>query len=215
MKAGGFFIHISHEIHFWFCEFSNFDVPDNGVHLQFGLNMTNNPAKGKAWHVVYTRSRAEKKVYAALTAQHIECFLPLQKKLRQWKDRKKWVEMPLISGYCFVNIDKEEYEKVLQTDNVVSYVRFEGKPARIPETQIEYLRQMLSQSDFEVEVSRETFKPGKLVEIIGGPMVGLKGELLGCRGKNRFVLRIQQINTVFSVEVPADKLTILPVENEV
>jgi len=190
-------------------------VEDQGVHLQFGLNMTNKSANGKEWRVVYTRSRAEKKVYAALIAQHIDCFLPLQRKLRQWKDRKKWVEMPLISGYCFVNIDKSEYEKVLRTDNVVSYVRFESKPARIPITQIEYLRQMLNQSDFEVEVSRETFKPGKLVEIISGPMVGLRGELLDCRGKNRFVLRIHQINTVFSVEVPADKLTLLPVAKEV
>ena len=172
--------------------------------------MTNKPAQEKEWYVVYTRSRAEKKVYAALIAQNIDSYLPLQRKLRQWKDRKKWVEMPLITGYCFVCIEKEEYEKVLQTDNVVGYVRFEGKPARIPQTQIEYLQQLLNQSDFEVEVSRATFKPGKMAEITAGPMVGVKGELLGCRGKNRFVLRIEQINTVFSVEVPADKLTALP-----
>src|SRR5690554_3431401 len=169
--------------------------------------MTVIPANSKEWHVVTTRSRAEKKVYKLLTEQNIECFLPLQKRLRQWKDRKKWVEMPIISGYCFVHINRKEYEKVLKTEHVAGYVRFESKPARIPAEQIEYLRQMLNQSDFEVEVSQENFRPGKKVEIIDGPLIGIRGELLSHRGKDRFVLRIQQMSTVYSVEITADKIT--------
>jgi len=171
-------------------------------------------ANRKVWHVVYTRARSEKKVYAQLRIQDIDCFLPIQKKLRQWKDRKKWVEMPLISGYCFVFIDHKEFEKVLQTPQVVRYVSFEGKPAVIPTRQIDFLKQLTAQSEFPVEVSRQTFNPGKKVEIISGPMVGLQGELLSYRGKNRFILRIEQINTVFSVEVQSDKLTLLPEENQ-
>jgi transcription antitermination factor NusG len=172
--------------------------------------MTINPADNKEWLVIKTRSRAEKKVHADLKTQEIESFLPLQKKLRQWKDRKKWVEMPIISGYCFVHINQKEYEKVLRTNNVVDYIKFEGKPARIPHTQIEYLKKMLTQSEFEVEVSHENFEPGKRVEIIDGPLIGIQGELLSCRGKDRFMLRIHQINAVYSVEVTADKLTALP-----
>ena len=164
-------------------------------------------ANSKEWHVVTTRSRAEKKVHKLFCEQDIECFLPLQKRLRQWKDRKKWVEMPIISGYCFVKISPKEYEKVLKTEHVANFVRFESKPARIPAEQIEFLRKMLNQSDFEVEVSQENFKPGKKVEIIDGPLVGIRGELLSHRGKDRFLLRIQQINAIYSVEITADKLT--------
>ena len=91
----------------------------------------------KQWHVIYTRSRAEKKVQLELILKDIENYLPIQKKLRQWKDRKKWVEMPLMSGYCFVHITRKEYDLVLQTNNVVSYVRFEGKAATIPDSQID------------------------------------------------------------------------------
>ncbi|MCD6353930.1 MAG: UpxY family transcription antiterminator [Prolixibacteraceae bacterium] len=138
----------------------------------------NSQTAHKAWYVIYTRSRAEKKVYTELTSKNIECFLPLQKKLRQWKDRKKWVEMPLISGYCFVHISRKEYDSVLQTNNVVCYVTFEGKAAIVPDRQIDYLRQMLKQFDFEVAVTHENFKPGKKVEIIAGTMVGLRGELV-------------------------------------
>ena len=166
----------------------------------------------KQWYVVYTRSRAEKKVQTELSLKNIENFLPMQKKLRQWKDRKKWVEMPLMSGYCFVHISRKEYDSVLQTNNVVCYVRFEGKAAVIPDSQIDGLKQMLKQYDFEVNVSTENFAPGKKVEVIEGPMIGLRGELVEARGKNKFILRFNQINSVVSVEIPANHLSMLPDE---
>jgi transcription antitermination factor NusG len=166
-----------------------------------------NKIKQKFWYVVYTRSRAEKKVCDELTYLNIECFLPLQKKLRQWKDRKKWVEMPLISGYCFVHISNKEYDKVLSTNNVVCYVTFEGKAAVIPAQQIDFLKQMLKQNDFEVTVSQQSFKVGKKVEILEGPMIGLRGELVEARGKNRFILRLNQINSTFIIEIPANQIS--------
>ncbi len=166
----------------------------------------------KQWHVIYTRSRAEKKVQIELSLKEIENFLPMQKRLRQWKDRKKWVEMPLMSGYCFVNISRKEYDMVLQTSNVVGYVRFEGKAAVIPERQIESLKQMLKQYDFEVNVTSENFAPGKKVEVIEGPMIGLRGELVKAQGRKKFIIRFSQINSVFSVEIPANHISLLPEE---
>ncbi|WP_297095279.1 UpxY family transcription antiterminator [uncultured Draconibacterium sp.] len=164
----------------------------------------------KQWHVIYTRSRAEKKVLQELLASDIECFLPMQKQLRQWKDRKKWVETPLIPGYCFVNITRKEYDQVLQLTNVVYYITFERKAAIVSQKEIDAMRTLLQQFDFEVDVTMENFEPGKLVEVIEGPMVGLKGELIESRGKNKFALRIEQINTSFLVEIPAAYLSALP-----
>lgn len=125
--------------------------------------MINKIPEQKKWHVVYTRSRAEKKVAQELSAKNIEHYLPLQKVLRKWKDRKKWVDTPLISGYCFVNITRKEYDQVLQTNHVVCYVAFEGKAANIPEKQINYLQRMLSQSEEEVTVTHKNYEPGQLV----------------------------------------------------
>jgi len=164
----------------------------------------------KKWYVVYTRSRAEKKVFQELQFKNIECYLPLQKKLRQWKDRKKWVEMPLIPGYCFVHIGRHEYDVVLQTNHVVGYVTFEGKAVVIPGEQISGLKQMLKQYEFDVAVSPGNLKKGKVVEIIAGALSGLCGELVQIRGKNRFILRIEQINTIFHVEIPSGFITFLP-----
>ena len=172
--------------------------------------MTNQPPDDRKWYVVYTRSRAEKKVYTWLTKQDIRCYLPLQKKLRKWKDRKKWIEVPLIPGYCFVFINIKEQDLVLKSENIVCYITFDGIPATIPSFQIEQLKQMLKQSDFEVTVLNENFIPGQRVEIIKGPLTGIQGELIKCHGRKRFIIRIEHIKNILSVEVPCDNLTALP-----
>lgn len=172
--------------------------------------MTYTNTNEKYWYVVYTRSRAEKKVWKELQIQDIESFLPLQKKLRQWKDRKKWVETPLLSGYCFVHISRADYDRVLQTTNVVCYITFEGKAAIVRDDQITALQTMLRQNDFEVEISPASFEKGKKVEIIEGPLLGMRGELVEIRGKRKFLLRIEQLDKNFVVEIPAEKLSAIP-----
>ena len=160
----------------------------------------------KFWYAVYTKSRAEKKVKKELDYKGIECYLPLQKKLRQWSDRKKWVEMPLISGYIFVYITKKEYDKVLQTDNVVSYVRFEGKAAIIPDDQIEAIRRMLRESNLNIEVNPGLFHEGDQIEVIGGPLIGVKGELITLKGKKRVAVQLKQLNLSLTIDLPLNEI---------
>ena len=160
----------------------------------------------KQWYVVYTKSRREKKVLVELEFQGIEAYLPLQKKLRQWSDRKKWVEMPLIPGYLFVHISKFNYDKVLQTIGVVSYVRFEGKAAIIPEYQIDAIKLLLQQHEIEIQVSTSDFVAGDLVEIIAGPLIGYKGQLITIKGKKRVGVLLGQLNLSLSVDLPLSEI---------
>ena len=44
------------------------------------------------WYLLYTAPRAEKKVNAALIKREFTTFLPLQKKVVQWSDRKKTID---------------------------------------------------------------------------------------------------------------------------
>lgn len=154
------------------------------------------------WYAIRVKSRAEKKVNAELIEQGIESFLPLYKKLRIWSDRKKWVEMPLITGYVFVYISRKEYEIVLRTYNVVCYIYFNGKAAIIRENDILMLKRMLGQSDLELEITIESLKPGHMVEIISGPLCGVIGELIEFRGKNKVALRIPPLGYTVMVEAP-------------
>jgi len=52
------------------------------------FNPTPSPLEAK-WYAIYTRPRAEKQVAERLHEKGIHVYLPLQKKLRQWSDRKK------------------------------------------------------------------------------------------------------------------------------
>lgn len=161
------------------------------------------------WHAVYTKSRAEKKAFSELQELGIQSFLPLQRKLRQWSDRKKWVEMPLISGYIFVYISRREYDKVLQSDYLVSYVRFEGKAAIIPDQQIDYLKLMLKQDNHEVCISSEQLEPGKEIEVIAGPMIGMKAKLVKIHGKNKVAIQMDQLGFAAIVEIPINDIQLV------
>jgi len=161
------------------------------------------------WHAIYVHSRAEKKVHTELNIMGIESFLPLQRRLRQWSDRKKWVEIPLISGYVFVHITRKHYDAVLQIDNVMQYVRFEGKAAVIRDQEIDLLKRMLGQTETEVEITMEELQPGTLVEIIAGPMMGIRGELISYRGNNKVALRIPPLGFTLLVESPGANLAVV------
>jgi transcription antitermination factor NusG len=165
-----------------------------------------NPAHIYCWHALYVKSRAEKKAQLDLQAQGIETYLPVQRKLRQWSDRKKWVEMPLIAGYLFVKICRKEYDQVLQSNNVVSYVRFEGKAAIVPDDQIDYLKLMLSQQDNEVEVTHEKLKRGQIIEVVAGPLIGLKGKLQKIKGKNKVAIELIQLGCSAMVEIEVQNI---------
>jgi len=160
------------------------------------------------WYAVYVKSRTEKKAETELQFMDIETFLPIQRKLRQWSDRKKWVEMPLISGYLFVRISRKEYDTVLQSNYVVSYVRFEGKAATIPDNQIDYLKLMLKQDNLDIEITRESFEPGQLIEVIAGPLIGLRGKLLRIKGKNKVAIELEQLGYSALIEILSEDIRI-------
>jgi len=67
------------------------------------------------WFPVYTNPRAEKKAYEALLGKGIEAYLPQHRQLKQWSDRKKWIEEPFIKSYLFVRINQQEQTEVLMT----------------------------------------------------------------------------------------------------
>ena len=56
------------------------------------------------WYVLYTRPNFEKRINKELNELGFYSYLPLQKELRQWNDRKVWIESPLFKSYLFIKI---------------------------------------------------------------------------------------------------------------
>lgn len=147
----------------------------------------------KQWFALYTKSRTEKKVSQELINKGIENYLPLEKKLKLWSDRKKWVEEPFIRSYIFVFIEESDLHKALNTPGVVTVIRFSGKPAPIREEQIKIIKSILSSNE-EYELSPETFEQGEKVEVIQGSLKGLFGEMVFHLNKYKVLVRIESIN---------------------
>ena len=153
------------------------------------------------WYAVYTQPRAEKQVRQRLEENGIEAYLPMQKTIRQWSDRKKVVEKPLLSSYVFVKIIPQDFPVVFKTNGVVKFVSFEGHPVAIPQKQIDILR-LLIDSNADIEVSSEKFEKGDNVEVISGALAGLTGELIKIGTHNRFVVRIDKLDQNLILKIP-------------
>ncbi|WPP52912.1 UpxY family transcription antiterminator [Catalinimonas niigatensis] len=152
------------------------------------------------WYALYTRARAEKKLYTLLTQKKVDCFLPLKNTLVQRSDRKKWVQLPLLPSYLFVKVSEQERYTVLNTPGAVRYVSFEGKAVSIPEKQLIALQQMIQNNGENVEADYGKFDKGDIVEVREGPLRGIQGEVVQIRGKQRLLLRFDSLGYVVHVE---------------
>jgi len=161
------------------------------------------------WFAVYTRSRMEKKVVAGMDKMEITCFLPMRKVLRQWSDRKKWVEVPLFNSYVFVYITDKEYNAVLQIMGVVRFITFEGKAVAIPLQQIEAIKTYIQQGAPDYIAPEIPLEAGANVEIVRGAMAGLTGVLLTIQGKHRVKVEIDCVGQNLIIDVPKTSLKML------
>ena len=157
------------------------------------------PNVSPRWYAAYTRSRFEKRVAHDLEVRQVEYFLPLLPQVRQWKDRKKVVQMPMFPGYAFVHIRLKERLHVLRVDGVVRLVGFNGQPSPIPDHQIERVKRLFAQPEL-VEPAAYV-EEGDLVEITHGPFSGVAGTLVQRRGQRRLLVCIDIIQQAVSVEV--------------
>ena len=160
------------------------------------MQITNN-----SWHVVYTYPKQERKIFQQLSEKEIPAYLPSQKVIQQWSDRKKSVEVLLFPNYVFVKVPSVDRYKVLSVPGVTRFIFFDGKPAIVSEKEMAIIK-LISGEDMEIE--KEDFcQTGDKVRVLCGPLAGLKGRLMEKKGRKRFAIRFDSITQVVSVEIQA------------
>jgi len=165
---------------------------------------TNPPAR--KWYPVYTHPRAEKKAYSALVDKGVDAYLPLHRQLKQWSDRKKWVEEPLLKSYLFVHIAEGEQAEVLMTRGIARFIYFSGRVSSMPAKQITELK-LLMASSVDLEVTEENLQPGEPIKIKAGPLKGLTGEMISYRSQKQLLLRLENLGCSIVVNVAASLIT--------
>jgi len=162
-------------------------------------------AKVAKWFAIYTNYKREKLVAKELVRKGIHHYLPLQKVQRQWERKKRTVELPLISCYLFVQITKAEYIRVLETENVIKFVRFSKNLISIPDEEIDILKRIVGEGVL-IEIEDRSLVEGDEVEIAQGNLTGLKGKLLSKQSTNNFVVELEGIGYSFRMSVNPELL---------
>lgn len=158
-------------------------------------------ASGMAWHAVLTRSRHEWKVYNQLLAKGVEAFLPTTFRWSRYRQRKERIEWPLFPGYCFVRISGELLIPVVSCDGVSHIVSFAGRPAPIPDVEIEAIQRLVAST---LKYDALPFvREGAPVRVTRGPLAGTRGRLVKKGADYRLLLSVELLGRVLSVVVDA------------
>jgi len=160
------------------------------------------PPASTRWYAIWTRSRHEQVVREQLERKKIDAFLPTIPRWSRWKDRKKKIDWPLFPGYCFARFDAADTLPILKCAGVVNIVSFDGKPAHIPDYELDSIR-LLVDSALQYDPC-PLIREGMMVEVMHGPLRGVVGRLMRKDAhRARLVLSVDLIGQAVSVEVDA------------
>lgn len=126
--------------------------------------MKSPPKAQSHWFVLYTKPRSEKKLTEQLLGDGIQAYCPTRVEIKQWSDRKKKVETPLLPSMILVNIKDEERDRVFNRKHAVRYLYWLGSPAKVTTEEVESLRSMIEDSQFESQ-GLEKLKPGEKLDM--------------------------------------------------
>lgn len=115
-----------------------------------------------------------------------------------------WTTVPLFSGYCFARFSLGESLAVLKTPGVVRIVGT-VKPEPIRDEEIAALQQVASVNRMMEPCDYLT--QGAWVEVVQGPLAGLRGQLVRRTKQQGLVIRASLIQQAALVHIEADEVT--------
>ncbi len=153
------------------------------------------------WFVLYTKTNAEKKFAERLQIAGYVVYLPLQEELKQWSDRKKKIQKPLISSVVFVRCTEAQLSGLYSILGFSRILRYLGKPAVVQPQEILNL-QILLQQAAAPELAAQNLAPGVAIEVLRGPFKGIIGTAVQGLNTLRVKIEIRHLGVAFGINVP-------------
>ena len=160
----------------------------------------------KNWYAIYVNVRHEKKVMQKLLEKGMEAYVPIVKQMKQWSDRKKMVEVPLINGYVFANLSTSELDKPKYIPGVVNYVKFGGKPAIIRAAEIEGLKYFVNKGHVFEEANEEELKVGDVVKFSMSEFKSFTAVIENIMGNDFAIITFEGVAKNFKLKAPLKAL---------
>lgn len=166
----------------------------SSAYIEIKTRMTEN------WNALYLKPRTEKKVAERLSQKGYEVYLPLCVVKKQYSDRWKKVEEPLLKSYIFVAAEGSKNPDILRTDGVLNYVHSSttGKLAVIKKAELDQIQDYLSQKVFE-ESEWDNLKLGDTLHLTNHVFQGKQATVVELN-KNTIKLVIEDLGFVWEVK---------------
>ncbi|SEQ51141.1 transcription termination/antitermination NusG family protein [Neolewinella agarilytica] len=141
------------------------------------------------WLVLYVGSRKEKAVLKSLESNQIEAYVPLKERLYKYASKSLVRQLPIIPGYVFVRAGKKDLGPILGIPFVFGFLKTGDSYSVVSEGEISHLRRLCSADQLSwCEEPVDTLRAGALVEIVRGPLAGVRGRFVDKKGKDLFVV---------------------------
>lgn len=152
-------------------------------------------AQPDSWFVIWTESRAEKKVEARIAALGLSPWLPTVKERHRWSDRWREVTCPLFPGYLFARARSVDWYTVLRTPGVLTVVKREGRPALLADRFVAAFREAIERTGATPEAVADVpdFSPGDEVIVQDGLLKGVRGVVRERRSGRQLVIWVAEI----------------------
>jgi transcription antitermination factor NusG len=157
------------------------------------------PRAPEAWWVLRTRPRQEKKLARWLGKAHLAYFVPLRRRVRNWRGRRIRSEEPLLAGYVFLCGAEAAATRAYASGAVAEKLRVENSGGLYSE-----LRALETLCALEREM-RELpgLVEGREVEFKAGPLQGLRGVI--SQNGAAFVVRLEILGRILEIALdPAE-----------
>ncbi len=154
------------------------------------MNNTYQFSNKSTWSVLYTKSRAEKKVAKKLNDLGITAYCPTLTKVSNWSDRKKIIQKPALPSMILVKDTSYKDEQIFSLNSVVGFMSQKGKRAKVYQKEVDLLASFL---DGKYTVKKSSIEIGDLIEV---PVLKKDGRVLKINGTSCWV---QLVNIGLSV----------------
>ena len=145
------------------------------------------------WYVVQTKPRSEALAIENLQRQGYTAYCPWLTQRKRRRSRWQDVTEPLFPRYVFVQLREgvDDFAPIRSTIGVIGLVRFGGVPATISAATIGFIVEQEKQLLEPDKKATIDWKPGTQLEILDGPMAGLKGVFQKLQGEERVIILLE------------------------
>lgn len=169
------------------------------------------PEQQLRWFAARTKKDQELSIRSSLQRLGIEHFIPTQFIIRQWKDRKRRVEVPVIRNLIFVRATKERACSLANDDGLHLYYIKDLQTRSmliVPDKQMKDFMFVMDLSPDSLYLDDAALRVGTRVEVIKGDFCGIEGELISLPNRTYVVIRILDVLAV-KVKVPKSYLRVV------